>query len=69
MATAIKDFEGLPVSLKVGHVAEILGISRKVAYDLTRQKGFPAIRVGKRIVVPRDKFLLWYDRKAEEPFE
>ena len=48
-------------------MAQILRVSRKVAYMLVNQPGFPAIRVGeKRIVVPRDKFKEWMDNQAEE---
>lgn len=28
------------------------GVSRKTAYDLANSEGFPAVRIGKRIVIP-----------------
>lgn len=69
MVMAIRNLEDLPVSLKVNQVAQILGISRKVAYDLARRKDFPSVRISKRIVIPRDRFLAWYNNKADEPLE
>lgn len=68
MTVAAKRFEDLPLSLKVEDVAAVLGISRRVAYSLTRQKGFPAVRVGeKRLIIPRDRFLQWLNDNADRP--
>jgi len=62
----IKDYKDLPVTLQVGEVAVVLGISRKLAYDLVKQEGFPAIKIGgKRIVVPRDLFIQWINEKCK----
>ncbi len=63
-------FNDLPLTLKVEQVAEILQVGRNTAYSLTRQKGFPAVRVGeKRVVIPRDRFLQWLNDNADLPFE
>ena len=47
--------------LSVPEVAAVLGISRAGAYELVRTKGFPALKIGSRIVVPKEKFLRWID--------
>lgn len=59
--------EELPFSLNVEDVAELLGISRVSAYNLCHTEDFPAVRVGRRIVIPTDKFLNWMNSlpKAE----
>ncbi len=58
-------FDDLPLSLKMQDVAAVLGVSKKVAYDLARQDGFPAVRVGeKRIIVPRDLLRQWLENQA-----
>jgi len=62
----IKSFEELPVTLRVEQVQEILGISRAMAYKLAKQKGFPAVRINKRIVIPRDRFMDWLEKEAEK---
>lgn len=49
----------LPITLTVPEIAEILRINKTKAYELTHQEDFPSIKVGKRIIVPRDPFLQW----------
>lgn len=59
------DFHDLPLTLTAQEVGEVLGISRASAYELVRSRGFPHIRIGTRILVPKDKFLAWIDAQAE----
>ena len=54
----------LPLTLCAEHVAMALGISRAGAYTLLHSKGFPTIKIGKRLVVPRDKFIKWMEAQA-----
>ncbi len=58
----VTDKEGLPVTMNVEQVAAFLGISRVGAYNLVRIKGFPSMRIGKRILIPRDQFLSWLEK-------
>ena len=51
-----KNYDALPLTLTAPEVGEVLGISRAAAYELVRSKGFPHIRIGTRILVPKDKF-------------
>ena len=60
-----KNYEDLPLTLTVPEVGEVLGISRAGAYELVRSEGFPRIKIGNRIVIPRDKFVQWIDEKSE----
>lgn len=57
-------YDELPLMLSVPQVAAVLGISRAGAYELARSQGFPSISIGARIVVPKDKFILWIEEKA-----
>ena len=57
-------YEELPLMLSVAEVAAVLGISRAGAYELARSSGFPALKIGSRIVVPKDKFLAWIDANS-----
>ncbi len=54
-------YDALPVMLTVPEVGEVLGISRAAAYELVRSQGFPKLKIGSRILIPKDKFLLWID--------
>lgn len=47
--------------MTVSDVADEMRISRPKAYELTHRKDFPAIRVGKRIVIPRAAFYRWLE--------
>lgn len=61
-----KSHDELPMTLNVMDVAQALGISRVNAYNLCHAQGFPAIRLGKRILIPKERFLNWLDAKAGE---
>ena len=56
-----KNYDELPLMLNVIQVAAVLGISRAGAYGLVRSEGFPALKIGSRIVVPKDKLRAWID--------
>ena len=60
-----KSYQDLPLTLTAPEVGEVLGISRATAYELVRSKGFPHMKVGTRILVPRDKFIQWIDEQTE----
>ena len=61
METTYTSYNQLPLSLNANAIAAVLGISRANAYTLMRAKGFPTIFIGKRMIVPRDKFIEWMD--------
>ena len=60
-----RSYDDLPLMLSVPEVAEVLGISRAGAYDLVRSAGFPHMKLGNRILVPKDKFIKWIDDNTE----
>ena len=54
------------MTLSVEEMAAALGISRPVAYDLVKRKGFPAIRISeRRIIIPVDKLREWLAAESE----
>ena len=59
-----KNYDELPLMLNVIQVAAVLGISRAGAYELVRSEGFPALKIGSRIVVPKDKLRAWIDANS-----
>ena len=64
-STKFKNYEDLPLTLTAPEVGEVLGISRAAAYELVRSKGFPSIRIGTRILVPKDKLIAWINEQVE----
>ena len=60
-----KNYTDLPLMLSVPEVGEVLGISRAGAYELVRSKGFPKVKIGNRIVVPKEKFIRWIEDQTE----
>ena len=60
-----KNYMDLPLMLSVPEVGEVLGISRASAYELVRSKGFPKVKIGNRIVVPKDRFIQWIEDQTE----
>lgn len=57
-----KSYEDLPLMLSVPEMAAALGISRAGAYELARSEGFPALRIGNRIVIPKDSLQKWVNQ-------
>ncbi len=64
MKIRIKDFLELPLTLTVEEVAKVLGISRAGAYSLVHREDFPAVKVGRRLIIPRDQFWSWVEKEA-----
>lgn len=61
-----KSYEDLPLMLSVPEMGAALGISRAGAYELARSEGFPALKIGTRIVIPKDKLQEWVDKQTEK---
>ena len=64
MKKAYTSFDTLPLMLSVPEVGAVLGVSRSAAYALVRSRGFPSLRIGKRIVVPKEEFISWIQRNT-----
>lgn len=63
--TKYKEYSDLPLTLTVPEVGEVLGISRAAAYELARSIGFPSLKIGTRILVPKDKLIAWINEQVE----
>ena len=57
--STIHSYDQLPLTLNQKDISAFLGISRSSTYKLFKREDFPIIRIGKRFLVPRDKFLQW----------
>jgi len=47
------------MTMSVKELAAQLNVSLPTAYELTRQKGFPVLAIGRRVVVPVLGFQEW----------
>ena len=55
------NYDELPLFLNAEMMAKVLGISISSAYELMHETSFPTLRVGSRIVVPKEKFCQWVE--------
>ena len=60
--SSIKNFDELPLFLNAQLVSRTLGISPSSAYELLHEDGFPSLRIGNRIVVPKEAFIRWVEQ-------
>ncbi len=47
----------LPPTISVEHAGSILGVSRRAAYRAVHRGELPAVRIGRRLLVPSAKLL------------
>lgn len=57
-----KTYDDLPLFLNAATVARVLGVAPSSAYELMHEKDFPTLRVGSRMVVPKEKFIEWVEQ-------
>ncbi len=58
-------YDDLPLFLNAELVAKVLGVSPSSSYELMHEAGFPTLRIGSRMVVPKEKFIAWVENHAE----
>lgn len=61
-----KSYDDLPLMLSVPQLGKALGISRAGAYSLVKQKDFPSLTIGGRILIPKDKLIAWIEKNVCE---
>lgn len=61
-----KSYDELPLFLNSEIVSNLLGISISSAYELMHEKGFPSVRIGSRLIVPKEEFQKWVKEKLNQ---
>lgn len=62
--SSYKSYDELPLFLNAETTAKLLGISISGMYELMHEKGFPVLKIGSRLIVPRDKLLAWVEQNV-----
>lgn len=56
-----KSYDELPLFLNAAIVAQVLGVAPSSVYELMHEAGFPVLKIGNRMVVPKEKFVRWVE--------
>ena len=56
-----RSYDDLPLFLNAETVAKVLGVSPSSCYELMHEPGFPVLRIGSRMVVPKAQFIQWVE--------
>ena len=59
-----KNYDDLLLFLNANLLSQVLGVSISTAYEVMHEPGFPVLRVGSRIVVPKEKFIRWAEEQS-----
>lgn len=60
-----KSYDDLPLFLNAAMVAKVLGIAPSSAYELMHETNFPVLKIGNRLVVPKEKFVEWVEQHTK----
>lgn len=60
-----KSYEELPLFLNAETVAKVLGVAPSTTYELMHEEDFPTLKIGNRIVVPKEQFIAWVHQHTE----
>ena len=58
-------YSELPLFLNAATVAKVLGISPSSGYELMHRPDFPVLKIGSRLVVPKEKFVEWVSQHTQ----
>ena len=59
ITSGYRSYDELPLFLNAKMVAQVLGVSPSSGYELMHEPGFPVLKVGSRMVVPKEQFIQW----------
>ena len=63
--SSYKSYDELPLFLNAATVAKVLGISPSSGYELMHEPDFPVLKIGSRMVVPKEQFVEWVSRRTQ----
>lgn len=57
-------YNELPLFLNAEIVAKVLGVSLSSGYELMHESDFPVLKIGNRMVVPKERFIQWVEQNT-----
>ena len=63
--SSYKSYDELPLFLNAATVAKVLGVSPSSGYELIHEPNFPVLKIGNRLVVPKEKFVEWVSQHTQ----
>ena len=63
--SSYKSYDELPLFLNAATVARVLGVSPSSGYELMHEPDFPVLKIGSRLVVPKEKFVKWVSQHTQ----
>lgn len=60
-----KSYDDLPLFLNAELVSKVLGVSPSSGYELMHEPEFPVLKIGSRMVVPKEKFIQWVEEHTK----
>ena len=63
--SSYRSYDELPLFLNAATVAKVLGISPSSGYELMHEPDFPVLKIGSRMVVPKEQFVEWVSQHTQ----
>ena len=63
--SSYRSYDELPLFLNAATVAKVPGISPSSGYELIHEPDFPVLKIGNRLVVPKEKFVEWVSQHTQ----
>ena len=63
--SSYKSYDELPLFLNAATVAKVLGVSPSSGYELMHEPDFPVLKIGSRMVVPKEQFVEWVSQHTQ----
>lgn len=60
-----KSYDDLPLFLNATTVAKVLDIAPSSSYELMHETDFPVLKIGNRLIVPKEKFVEWAEQHTK----
>ena len=58
-------YDARPLFLNAATGAKVLGVAPSSSYELMHEADFPILKIGNRLVVPKEKFVAWVEQHTK----